>query len=210
MNEIVNDALPDIKSSVDHYNEIPAFTLGKKILDVGSSDGVGAFLSRYGRYFLSNDYLGIDIQQFSKLWMPVVTTDLFDFETTEKYDTILLLHVLEHIPLSKWHAVYNKYSKFVKSGGYIVVNVPYMESKQAENSCEYQEHLVLNIDRRVLKNFCDFDRIYIVRKYIFRENYEGFLKPMLRFFYRIIRRHPLSFLLQIRNPIRIIGVKSIG
>ncbi len=77
----MNILLPELISSRAHYDDIPAYCLGNTILDVGSSNGYGVVMSRHVTHFLSNEYLGVDIQSFEDIYLPIIKTDIFDFKT---------------------------------------------------------------------------------------------------------------------------------
>lgn len=183
-------SIPVLEGALSHYRDIPKYTIGKKVLDIGSSNGEAAFKS--GK-FHGCMYLGIDCQIFETLYMPVVQADLFDFEPCDTYDTILFLHVLEHVPLVYWENILSKYAGFLNPNGHIVVNVPYKD--HSLGGAGYMKHVVLNIDEALLKGVWKFDSFkYGLSPVKFRANGESLFRAVLRAFYRIITRHPYSLL----------------
>ena len=206
-------SLPDHISTVDHYNEIPIKCLGVNILDVGSSDGYGAVHSRHRDHFYSCEYLGVDIQRFESTYLPVTTSDIFQFETESRFDTILLLHVLEHFAIDRWHELLAMLNVLLVPGGWLVVNVPYRQREFAA-SCEFMKHKVLQIDEKVLLQhweFQEFSKVgnWLKQPIIFRSKGENTLWATIRFVGRILTHHKYSALrryMESRGPKRIVAI----
>ena len=206
----MNIPLPEPISSKAHYDDIPTYCLGNTILDVGSSNGYGAVMSRHVTHFLSNEYLGVDIQSFEDIYLPIIKTDIFDFKTECRFDTILVLHILEHIDINRWPAFFKILKSLLDVGGHIVINVPFRELKKS-SSTGAMEHKVLGITEELLLSphlTFKFTRMgKTARRIIFRESGEGILRPSLRFIWRIIRHHEYSMFRTLRSrPARIMAI----
>ena len=203
-------SIPELTSSTLHYDEIPRYCLGDNILDVGSSDGQGALLSRHREHFLDNHYLGIDIQAFDKYYLPVMTGDILQFNTDMKFDTILLLHVLEHIELEIWPKLFTCLQDMLTLDGFLVVNVPLLQ-KNTYMRKDHMSHVVAKIDEELLSQFCEFRRFKRVGKspilQHFRDPGESLLWAISRFIFRIITHHPHSVLRTMRRqPPRLVAI----
>jgi hypothetical protein len=201
-------SLPDFQTSIIHYNEVPAYCLGGNILDVGSSNGYGAFHSVHKAHFLENNYLGIDIQNFDKCFLPVVNDDIFEFSTDTRFDTILILHTIEHIEIERWFALFTRLQELLAPRGYLVVNVPFRELYHPETH-EHMVHEVFNIDEKLLSKFCSFNSFRRIRKerIYFRQEGERFVWAILRFLKRILTHHRYSILrTAFRRPVRLVAI----
>lgn len=203
-------SLPSQRSSIAHYDEIPDYCMGYKILDVGSSNGYGAINSRYRDWFYFQSYLGIDIQRFEETFLPIIKGDIFQYETEVRYDTILLLHVLEHMSLDQWGDLLSKLDSLLAPNGYLVVNVPFAE-RENSGSKKYMIHQVLNIDEVLLSQYWDFQKYLYVGKpkiVVFRDPGENFVRSCVRFVIRILTHHKHSVIrryLQLKPP-RIVAI----
>jgi len=185
---------PDLITSPRHYNEVPSYCIGKSVLDLGSSNGCGAYHSKHRDLF--NDYLGVDVQGFDKCCLPVIQSNIFDFKSDRKYDTVLALHVIEHFDIELWPKFFDIVDGLLKPNGYLVVNVPYRQKVHVSVG-EFMEHKVLNIDETLLSRFLDFKRYIKIkqwRKWAFRNKGESFLWATARLVFRILTNHKYSFL----------------
>lgn len=206
-------SLPNLEQAILHYDEIPEEYLGFKILDVGSSNGYGAFSSIHKELLKSREYLGIDIQQFDKIYLPIIKADIFEYETEIRYDTILLLHVLEHIPLDQWEKLLTKLVSLLAPNGYLVVNVPFAEREHSATS-DHMIHEVLNIDETLLSQYWDFQKYLYVGKQtakvvVFRGPSENFFRSCIRFVIRILIHHKHSVIrryFEFRKALRIVAI----
>jgi len=211
-------SLPDEQSSISHYDEIPDCCLGWKILDVGSSNGYGAIQSRHRDVFYRRDYVGVDIQRFTETFLPIIKCDIFKFDTDCKFDTILLLHTLEHFALDRWEALFQKLDALLEPGGFLVVNVPFNQPAYPARQRDHKGamfHEVGNITARLLSRYCDFQKYLYVGKHkkhkivIFRESGERFFRSCLRFIFRVLTHHKYSVIrryLRFRKPARIVAI----
>jgi 2-polyprenyl-3-methyl-5-hydroxy-6-metoxy-1,4-benzoquinol methylase len=94
-----------------------------RLLEIGCNDGDFVELAN------KNDYsaIGIEIdakaaEYGQKLGRPIIHADFLNYDFTDKFDVIVMNHVLEHIPDIK--NVPKKLSEMLKDDGVLVINVP--------------------------------------------------------------------------------------
>ena len=190
----------------NHYDHIPAYTFkksGNTILDVGCMDANSATASIHGEIFQKADaqdaYLGIDIQEYDPHYLKnIIRGDIFDFDTQRKFNLILALHVLEHIPFDKWSTIFEKLKGLTSPNGYLVIEVPHRERpKRYRKAYQKYGHCVFDIDESLLREFIP-DLIFLHRTEKrtyrhFRIPDEGLLRPIVRFIVRIVTLHEHSY-----------------
>lgn len=136
------------------YNQIARyFNKSGKVLDIGS--GVGEVLS----VFKDNgwDCLGIEFNEFAanyskeKFGLNIINKNVYDFDSSEKFDVIMLWGVLEHFfkPLD----ILEKVHELLKDDGILLLEVPYADSvlvryyektsKSVDRIIEGDRHLML-------------------------------------------------------------------
>jgi len=208
-------AMPDLKSSIQHYNEIPFQCIkdAESILDIGSSNGVMAKFSNYSHLFdkinESGNYLGIDIQQFSYIHYLIKQIDFLVFEPTRKYDLVLALHIIEHFDIQQWPLLFNKLYNCVSNNGYLIVNTPFKQKKCLfKGKHDFMRHKVFQIDKKLFEQFLSNGHFNYSKEKLhhFRDKDESLPYAILRFFYRIITNHPYSIFKCRMYSQRIIGV----
>lgn len=211
----IQSSIGSLKSGIAHYNEIPFYCVkdARSILDIGSSNGLMAYLSKYARFFnrinKRGNYLGIDIQSFHYLYYPIKQVNVFDFEARKKYDLVLALHVIEHFDIQQWQTLFDKLYGWVSKNGYLVVNVPFKQKKAIyKDKLKVMRHKVFGIDKQTIEQFLPNGHFtYSKARYLpFKEDHELLFFAILRFFYRAITLHPYSIFKRRICPRRIIGV----
>lgn len=197
----------------NYYDSIPEYVFGKRILDIGSGDGSSQLGSIHKDKFLSAEYFGIDIRaNVLDSKMHIFNADIvdFDFDINCKWDTILAIAVIEHIPFSKWELLFKKLRSWVAPNGYLVVMTPsaeklnnYIYSKDylshknnplyglgSKSNC----HVVFDITPKILRFVMPNAKVKELRKSFshvpFREDSESFLWAILRLIKRFVTRHP--------------------
>ena len=128
-----------------HYDAIPPQHLIGTILDVGCGDGSNQAKSRNYMALASNRYTGIDIEE-----------DIFKYQPDTQFDTVLAIHVIEHIPLSRWPLMFRILKTWVKPGGRLIIGVPYMQSPDVYKNYkgpENQRHVVFGIDETTINQY---------------------------------------------------------
>jgi 2-polyprenyl-3-methyl-5-hydroxy-6-metoxy-1,4-benzoquinol methylase len=125
-----------IRNNLRHYNIIVKLTeLGirkaKNILEIGCGNGG---VTRLIAKKTKANIVGIDISEttiaaakdnlkaFPNIRLEAV--DLFDFHTAAKFDFILLLDVLEHIPFEQHDGIIGKIGELLEEGGHVFIHIP--------------------------------------------------------------------------------------
>lgn len=181
-----------------HYDRIPDHCISdaKTIIDIGCMSGLNALLSRHRDYFLEaeqrGDFLGVDLFKYPKQYLgPIEISDIMDFETNKRFDLVLALHIIEHIPKQLWPKLFLKLKGLVASGGYLVIDAPYNEAEGFRS-----EHVVHLIDEDMLRGVMGDSAIIEVRKERyrhFRDFGESLLRALVRFVWRILTRHRYNY-----------------
>ena len=132
-----------------HYDAIPPQFLQGTVLDVGCGDFSNQTKSKYSGHILGMlatlDYVGIDIEQ-----------DLFKWETDTLFDTVLAIHVVEHIDISKWPLMFKRLTSWVKKGGYLIIGTPHNQSSlvyKKYKGPENQRHVVFGITDKLIAQY---------------------------------------------------------
>lgn len=183
----------------DSYDAVPDYVFkdGGSIFDVGCMSGINAILSRHRHYFVEAEakglYQGVDIQEYPKYYFsPIETSDLLDYETGRQFDLVIALHTIEHIPIEYWPRVFAKLKCLVADGGYLVVATPHKEAAEGGTT----SHLVFDIQEDTLRGFLE-ENVTIKKRRrpyrYFRDYGEGILRPLFRFVWRILTRHPFRY-----------------
>lgn len=153
----------------NHYSMIPLETIGQKVLEIGVNEEK-ILKSEIGDRIRESDYLGIDTNPKFQV-LNVVVADILEYEIREKYDTILMMEVLEHLHLRDWNNVIQKLKDSLKENGYFIISVPYRESlsryiiriQQFDyHEYYYQYHTVFHINKTVLRHYfpgCKFKTV---------------------------------------------------
>ncbi len=114
------------KTELDYMCEFIERQKGKRVLDFGCNNG--HFLRRLNKRTKENNYCGADINEYAlkraRKKHPYAKFYKADdsFFKKEKFDTIVMSHVLEHIEerqeiIDKFHAMLNK-------GGHLILAIP--------------------------------------------------------------------------------------
>jgi len=204
-----------IKTS-SYYNDIPFQCIinAKSILDIGSSNGIGAKNSKYKYIFdkIDNEgnYLGVDIQFFDYLYYNVIQEDLLNFSPQRKYDLVIASHVIEHIDISKWKDFFHKFFSCVSKNGYLIVITPFKQKIRNDTfKPKPMQHKVFQISKQLLEqhlsNGC-YQYSKDLTSRCIREENEFLPYVILRLFYRVITFHPYSIFKHKRQPTQIIGI----
>lgn len=152
--------------SMDYYSDIPEkILIGKRILDVGSGTGKNQLISRHCNIFLDASqnglYLGVEKELRGIPWLFTIQEDIRNIVPYKNsFDTILLMHSLEHIPIVHWAGLFNKLKKILTPNGWIVIACPFDENILFKRD---SEHVVSNITLNTLEE-------YLPNVQIFRAN----------------------------------------
>lgn len=124
-----------------------------KCLDVGCGDGY--LISAIADKLKNETHVGVDVKDYRRFKPKNVRFaggGIGKFKTKEKFDTITMIHVLEHLkdPVS----VIGKLYSILKKGGKLIVMVPnrngFMNMAKDTTCEEYSPHLWL-LDREMLE-----------------------------------------------------------
>ena len=109
-----------------------------------------------------------------------------DFESKKKFQTIIMIGVLEHIALDKWPLVTEKLKSLCLKGGTVVLFVPHKES--IDNYMVHNgDHLVYGITKKFMRFFFPEANIKIVydQRIRYKERF-GFFMAAGRFFKSLV------------------------
>jgi SAM-dependent methyltransferase len=181
------------------YDDIPAswFKDVKSILEIGAADGWNQINSIHAEVFRNARYLGLDSVEQQEPYLNILKTDIQSFDTAERFDVVLLCHVIEHIPYQSWKRLFRKFRSWLKPNGRLIISCPYDEQYDGINhSVDWSPHVVFNITPQLLKEFMPNMRYYLQGKglpIVFREKGEGIVKPFLRLILRALRGSNLFY-----------------
>ena len=137
-----------------HYDAIPPALLTGTVLDVGCGDWSNQTDSTNSDIILKGlidlRYCGIDLTNEAG--------DLFDWEPKAPFDTVLAIHVIEHIPIEKWPLMFKRLISWVKPHGHLVIGVPCMQSPEVYKHFkgpENMKHVVFGINETTINRYLD-------------------------------------------------------
>jgi len=175
-----------------YYDEIPEsiFQGASSILEIGSADGWNQVVSKHKDHFLKKYYVGIDPVEQENPFLPIIQEDALKCDTSETFDLVLCIHVIEHVSLSQWNELFRRLIKWTRKGGYLVIACPYNEIwKGISHTVAYSPHLVFGIKPDLLKQFLpDIKTILLGEslKSLYYEEGENWLWILTRHFRRLL------------------------
>lgn len=181
----------------ERYDKIPDEFMRGKILEIGARLGQYQLLSRHKRRFLIEDYHGIDIE-FEGGSLNIEKADILEWDTTEKYDTILALDVIEHISYRDWLNLFEDMRRWLKTGGYLIISCPYKEKISDFHSRFLKDyrmtHVVFGIDKKLIHRWMPKAKFAFTWQHEFpRVKGERLVKSILRAVKRILTLHKYAF-----------------
>jgi len=114
-------------SAITRYDFIEEKVHIGKILEIGSNQ-IALMKSTLRKKIINSDYLNLDINPTFNNRICTIKEDIVSYKIREKYDTIIMLEVLEHLHLREWSIVISKLKKSLKKGGILIVSTPYKQS----------------------------------------------------------------------------------
>jgi len=175
------------------YDHIPRKTLGKKILEIGPGSGEIQLASRHKKVFQESQWVGIEKRKYYSTPYLHVRSEIEVFSCSQyrnKFDTIIMSHVLEHIDIRNWEAVLRKLKSCLIPGGYLIVIVPYLENAASSyRFYDYHDHSVYMIDRDLIRYFLPGAKITTFNRWVFREQDERRLWAFFRYIKRLLTQH---------------------
>lgn len=175
------------------YDDIPLKWLDgiDSLLEVGAADGWNLLNSIHAPMLKNIRYLGIDPVDQKTPYLNIVKADVMDFETTERFDAVLLCHVIEHIHLENWPTLFLKFKEWLNPGGRLIISCPFDEEYDGINhSVEWSPHVVFNITPSMLETFMPDMRYYLPGggfPIVFRDEGEGLVRPLIRLLLRALK-----------------------
>lgn len=158
-----------------YYDQIPIEKIGKNILEIGIHPRI--LESKIWPKIAQGNYLGIDSVIRFKSELNVIKANILDYNIKKKYDTIILIEVLEHIHFGEWEKLIIKLKNALIKDGYLIISTPYNQLindylKLSENQDWdlYQTHTVFGINQEVMKYFFPGCEIKLVRRIKWRED----------------------------------------
>ena len=203
MNNRMNEKIErDSKGVHDptRINEIPPswFERVDSILDLGSNDGLTLLKSEYASFFGRLDredkYLGIDVIRFQTTHLRnIIRDNILRFDTERRFDCVLCIHSLEHIPIELWPNLIKKMKKWLNPNGCLIIGVPYNELDRnyvSEHEHESQAHVVFEINERTFRPFLSDITKIVITDNRFNGDGSGLLWSHFRWIKRVLTRHP--------------------
>lgn len=174
------------------YDYIDPQLIGNSIFEVGVNEE-SILNSKIGDTIKFRDYLGLDIGDRKTKILPIIKGDIITYQFQKKYDTILMIEVLEHIHFRDWKSVLDKLKENLNTGGYLILSTPHNQSlSQYINMIpkdRYQIHTIFGINSNVFRHLLPNCKIKILRWVIWRKKGESHIWAFGRFVKRIIIRN---------------------
>ncbi len=174
---------------VQEYDDIPLEMIGKNILEIGVNQK-RILSSRLKSKILEGNYLGIDIEPRPGP-LNVIQANIWGYDLRQKFDTILIISVLEHIELCDWDGIIKKLMDSLNPGGYLIAAVPYKQKlRDYVYSTDYnvsrdQLHTIFGIDRKVMLRYFPHAQIKIIKRIWWRQDGANVIWATFRFLKRL-------------------------
>lgn len=180
------------KRFTHRYNTIPEGILKEPILEVGPGEGLRQVECKYKDIFLTSDYLGIDLLKPKSPELNIIQGDILEFESDKKFQTILMIGVLEHISLDQWPSVIKKLKSLCLIGGSVVIYVPFQESINRYMIHE-GDHLVYGITKEFMQFFFPEANIKVIYDQMLKQQDETYFWAVGRWFKRLLTLNKMIF-----------------
>lgn len=134
---------------INHYHSI----ITGNIIDFGCNHGACSFLICENKGV--NKVLGLDLNQDAinvanktKLNYPdfnieFICGNVLDFNSVEKYDTIVSFHTIEHIYPDDIDTILKKFYNLLKNGGYFITSIPFEKAYDNYQHVAYYNEITL-------------------------------------------------------------------
>lgn len=130
-----------------------------EVLEIGCGSGLGSiFLSQYCSRVVGIDVKTTEIQEAKSLNMrdnvEFRAENLFSLNSSKKWDVIVALDVIEHMPISEGEVFISFVSKLLKKSGMVIIGTPSIYSYQYQGELSKASH-VKCYDMQELLNLID-------------------------------------------------------
>jgi SAM-dependent methyltransferase len=184
------------------YNKLPMEKIGTKIFEVGSTDNI--FHSKLKERIFNCEYWGLNIvmnhNRFiltSNYMWKFIKEDILDYEFEEKFDTIIMLEVLEHIHLRHWETIIEKLKNALTPNGKLFISVPSKQNLSDYlkywNKSYWEIHCIFGIDKKALQYFFPDAKIKKIHFLLFNQDNKSFFWALGRIIKRLIQRQPYLY-----------------
>lgn len=117
-----------------------------KVLEVGSGSGLGCiFLSQHCEHVTGIDVKTTEIEEASSLNkrdnVDYRVCDLFDMSDSHKYDAVISLDAIEHMPIEVGHKFIEKKTRLLKDDGLVIVGSPSIYSYPYQSPLSQASHV---------------------------------------------------------------------
>lgn len=154
---------------------------GERILDFGCGDGRFEYLLKDSNCKI----FGVDYSKkaisFARAFNKTpkfFEKNIYELNFSEKFDFIVSIETLEHIPFDELEGIIKKISMLLKTKGKFIISVP---SKNIPLSKKHYQHFDERNLRELLSPFFIVDSIKGISVIGFRRNFFRFLKLLARF-----------------------------
>ncbi|PYS24700.1 MAG: hypothetical protein DMF72_04500 [Acidobacteria bacterium] len=117
-----------------------------RVLEVGCGSGLGSiFLSQHCAHVTGLEVRTTEIEEAKLINrrpnVDFVVGDLFELETSEKFDVVVNLDVIEHMPLEQGREFVAVMSRHMKAAGMLVIGTPSIYSYEYQSPLSKASHI---------------------------------------------------------------------
>lgn len=117
-----------------------------RVLEIGSGSGLGSiFLSQHSEYVTGLDVKSTEVEEAKAINrrdnVDFIVGDFFNLDETLKYDVIVALDVIEHMPEDVGHLFVAAISRHLKPTGMAVIGTPSLYSYEYQSPLSKASHV---------------------------------------------------------------------
>lgn len=117
-----------------------------RVLEVGCGSGLGSiFLSQHCAHVTGLDVKESEIEEAKAINkrenVEFITCDLFDLEPSARYDVIVNLDVIEHMPVEQGHKFIDAMTRHLEPTGMLAIGTPSIYSYQYQSPLSQASHV---------------------------------------------------------------------
>ena len=170
------------------YDAIPEHFIGESVLEVGCSDNILESKLR-NKILEAKPYVCVDVTDKTPCF-PIIHADILKYRFERKYDTIIMIEVLEHVHLRDWNTLVNKLKANVNLGGYLIISVPAHQKLEDYltywNTSYFEIHTIFQITRKALRFLFPEFSLKHVRYIVFNPDHKSFVWALGRLLKRLL------------------------